>query len=190
MAVIQCERGHFYDNHKSSFCPYCAKMNTVPRQEMGFEEQLTSYYSMPEEEMDDGAEMTQAYGEEVGEYEKTIGIFSYPGSNALTAGWIVCISGPMKGKSYTVNVGRNFAGRSFEMDIPLTDDNEISREKHFSIVFDPKSVAFYLINGNGRTYINDENVSDTKEMHDGDIITAGQSKYVFVPFCKEDRLWE
>ena len=186
MAIVQCENNHYYDNSKNSECPYCAKMKSgLSTNEIN--EQLTSY-------MDDGYQMqdeqlTEAYGDFVDECDKTIGIFTDETRNELTVGWLVCMEGLEKGKSYIIHSGRNFAGRSFDMDIVLSDDMRISREKHFSVVYDPKSISFYFVSGNGQTYINGKPAIDECLLNEGDILSLGDCKYMFVPFCKKGRVW-
>lgn len=188
MAIIQCPNNHYYDDKRNSTCPYCEKMNNVAFV-AGVNEQLTSYIDTGEVNDNDYAQLTEGYGEAVSEFEKTIGIFLDKSQNVLTAAWLVCIEGLEKGKSYVIHSGRNFAGRSQDMDIVLSDDNSISREKHFSIVYDPKSIMFYFVSGEGHAYVNGEAISSEKILTDGDVIQAGQSKYIFVPFCKEGREW-
>lgn len=186
MAIVQCENNHYYDNSKNSECPYCAKMKTrVDTNEVN--EQLTSY-------LDDGfqiqeEQLTEAYGDFVDECDKTIGIFLDETQNELTVGWLVCMQGLEKGKSYIIHSGRNFAGRSYDMDVVLSDDMGISREKHFSIVYDPKSISFYFVSGNGQTYINGEPAVDECLLNDGDMLALGDCEYMFVPFCKKGRVW-
>lgn len=187
MAIVQCSRNHYYDDERNTSCPYCEKFNNAIAPESGINEQLTSY--VDPSEYDDNAQLTEGYGDSVYEYEKTIGVFWDETQNLLTTGWLVCVEGSQKGKNYTIHAGRNFAGRSLDMDIVLSDDNSIAREKHFSVVYEPKSIAFYLVCGEGNTYLNNEAVVSQKEMFDGDIIQAGNSKYLFVPFCKEGRDW-
>ena len=187
MAIIQCPNNHYYDNKRTAACPYCEKMKNAIAYDAGINEQMTSYIKPIEP--DDNAQLTEGYGEAVTEFEKTIGIFVDETSNMLTAAWLVCVEGKEKGKSYVIHQGRNFAGRSCDMDIALSDDNAISREKHFSIVYEPRSITFYLVSGAGRTYVNNEVVLKEKVIVDGDLIQAGQSKYIFVPFCKEGREW-
>jgi hypothetical protein len=65
----------------------------------------------------------------------------------------------------------------------------LSREKHFSIVYDPKGSGFYIIAETGRTYLNGNHLTGGHELVEGDHITAGESEYIFVPFCKEGRTW-
>lgn len=188
MAIVQCINNHYYDNNKDTTCPYCEKMSESAIDDMGINEQLTSYMN-PIDEQDD-AQLTEGYGEAVNEFEKTIGIFVDETHNVLTVAWLVCIEGSEKGKSYVIHSGRNFVGRSQDMDIVLSDDKYIAREKHFSIVYDPKSISFYLVNGEGHTYVNGEAVSSERIIDEGDVIQVGQSRYMFVPFCKEGWEWE
>lgn len=186
MAIVQCPNNHYYDDKRDATCPYCEKLNNAFIPEDGINEQLTSYMNI---EQHSDEQVTEAYGEYVQEFEKTIGIFTDESQNQLTAGWLVCIEGTEKGKSYVIRPGRNFAGRSLDMDIVLSDDTGIAREKHFFIIYDPKSVSFYLVCGKGHTYVNDEAVTSEILLTDGDIIKVGKSKYIFVPFCKEGRDW-
>lgn len=186
MAIIQCANQHYYDDSKNLECPYCLKLQTeMLSEELG--EQMTSYYTDYGET--DG-QKTEAYDEFVNEFDKTIGVFFDDTQNELTVGWLVCTSGFEKGKSHVVHSGRNFAGRAIEMDIVLQDDEKISKHRHFSIVYDPKSITFYLVSGEGYIYVNGKVVSAECVLKDGDEITAGESKYIFVPFCKEGREWE
>ena len=189
MAIVLCANNHYYDDKKNSVCPYCEKMfsGETQRPEDNLNEQLTSYIDPIE--FDDDVQLTEGYGEEVSEFDRTIGIFTVETPNRLTAGWFVCVSGEEKGKSYPIFSGRNFAGRSLEMDIVLSEDEMISREKHFSVVFDPKSRNFFLLPGTGHTYVGGEPISSERILQEGDVIQAGQSEYMFIPFCKEGRDW-
>ena len=188
MAILLCPNGHYYDDKRSETCPYCEKINQSVTAPTSFNEQLTSYFSPAD--MDDDVQLTEGYGESVGEFEKTIGIFLDENENVLTAGWLVCVTGPERGKSYVIRSGRNFAGRSQDMDIVLYDDDYIVREKHFSIVYDPKSVVFYLVSGEGQAYINGTPVNSQCVLNEGDVIQVGHSEYRFVPYCKEGCVWE
>ena len=190
MAIIQCINHHYYDNTKTDLCPYCAKLESPLDFEDGdnLREQQTvfkeSAFSANE------GQKTEMYGESIGEGDKTISLFSDEAENQFTVAWLVCMSGPVKGKSYTLHKGRNFAGRSIEMDIILSDDLLLSREKHFSVVYDPKDNRFYIVAGSGRTYLNEVHLQGEKEITEGDIISAGESEYIFIPFCKEGRIWQ
>lgn len=189
MAIIQCPNNHYYDDKRNHTCPYCEKLNASRAPEVSLNEQMTSYV-IPALDDDDDVQLTEGYGEAVSEYEKTIGIFVDETHNQLTTGWLVCVSGATKGKSYAIHSGRNFAGRSLDMDIVLSDDAAVMENKHFAVVYDPKSVAFYLVCGEGHTYVNGEPASEQVQLVDNDEIQVGKSKFVFVPFCKKGREWD
>ncbi|MBQ7499895.1 MAG: FHA domain-containing protein [Clostridia bacterium] len=186
MAIIKCPQGHYYDDNKTSDCPYCAKLEVIPPDPGDMNEKLTSYVIPTEEE--DGA-LTEAFGENVSEDDRTVGMFFSDTENMFTVGWLVCTDGIQKGKSYVIYSGRNFAGRSTDMDIVLSDDYKIKRDNHFAVVYDPKDSVFYFVAGDGASYVNGEFISSQCVLNEGDEITAGDSTYCFVPFCKGDRKW-
>ncbi len=107
-------------------------------------------------------------------------------------GWIVCISGPRQGKGYEIKSGKNFVGRADDMDIQILGDNKISRRNHGVIVFDPKKKETVLLPGdsNGLVYHNDAAVYTPTVLNSYDVIEMGDSKFVFVPFCGENFMWE
>ena len=186
MAIVQCVKGHYYDDSKESSCPYCEKLVDHKPEDL-FREQVTSY--LDPDLMNDSEPVTQSYGDDVEEDDKTISIFSDDFLNRLTAGWLVSRSGVTRGKSYPFFVGRNFVGRSPDMDIILTEDDHISRDTHFSLVFDPKTVSFYLLPGSGVVYLNEKPITEAAQITEGDELRAGEMSFIFVPFCKEGRDW-
>lgn len=187
MAIVQCANGHYYEDSRDEVCPYCQKLsNDVPAEEAGGE-QITQYKPSVE---DDDAALTEAYGENVDDNEKTVGVFLKQQRNLLTSGWLVCIDGFEKGASYTIFAGRNFAGRDEMMDIVLRGDNGICRQRHCSLVYDPYSNRFFAVAGEGALYINGKPLASTAELFENDILQLGGSSYLFIPFCKGDRVWK
>jgi hypothetical protein len=199
MAIVQCEKHHFYDDKRYASCPICAKGSAeqddfafpafTPPAGFDANNSVTQGYADIELPRAQNDAVTQGYSDFVSEDTHTIGIFTDESENRLTVGWLVCMGGPVKGKSYPFFAGRCFAGRSPDMDIVLSDDLRITRVKHFSLVYDPKSIAYYLVPGYGQTYLNGAPVSEAKALREGDRISAGDSEYCFVPFCKEGRVW-
>lgn len=187
MAIINCVNNHFYDDEKYDACPFC---NSVDDTEEGmtlakFDEfNSTDFF---ENFGDDSA--TMAFFDEVAEEDVTIGILHLETTSNPVAGWLVCTSGSVKGKSYELHLGRNYIGRDKKMDIVLTDDNSISRSRHFSIVYDPKSNGFYSVPDEGFVYINDNLIKEPTRLNDGDEIHVGNTVYVFVAYCNENRRW-
>ena len=185
MSIIQCDQGHYFDDSRDTECPYCKKLKTFIISEDDFGEKLTQYKVKD----DDEAVMTESYGENVDENEKTIGIFDRDERNRLTAGWLVCTEGIERGASYTIYSGRNFVGRDEGMDVVLREDKGISRKRHFSLVYDPKSKKYYAVEGESVVYINSDPLSGSREIFENDVFQAGSSKYLFIPFCTGDRIW-
>ena len=171
-AIVKCERivsghEHYYDNAQNGVCPICASLQT---QDMDFEE----------------------YGVTVDESGATVGLgFKGEGENLFTVGWLVCVKGHAKGRSYDLHMGYNFVG-GFTDDIHISwlNDPFFSPEKLFSIVYDPKGNHFYIVSDSGKAYVNGEHLKEERTISDGDRISIGESEYIFIPFCKEGRIWQ
>jgi len=180
MAVVRCDAGHFYDDSRFATCPHCTA---------GMEDQKTvSGAAAHLKHQHDHVQKVISFGPVGQDDNKTVGIYKKRGWNPVT-GWLVCISGPEKGRDYRLHSGRNFLGRAPSMDISITDDSQISRENHCSIVFEPKNREFLLVPGSASIYKNGSAVSEAVALVDGDTIGAGASEFVFIPFCEEGREW-
>lgn len=106
-------------------------------------------------------------------------------------GWLVCVDGVERGRDYRLLAGRNYIGRSVDMDVSIPDDKQLSREKHCSIVYDPRSFRFVLLPGDSTlTMVNGAAQNAPCDISDGDIISCGSTKLCFIRFCKEGRDWE
>jgi hypothetical protein len=106
-------------------------------------------------------------------------------------GWIVCIEGPSRGRDYRIRAGKNFIGRSDEMDIQILGDNKISHRNHAIVAYDPKKRKTTLLPGdsNGIAYWQEEPVYTPVPLEENDIIEIGESKFRFVPFCGDHFGW-
>jgi len=82
--------------------------------------------------------------------------------------------------------------RADDMDIQVLGDNKISRRNHGIIVFDSKKKETVLLPGdsNGIVYLNDTAVYTPMVLSPYDVIEMGDSKFVFIPFCGENFMWE
>jgi hypothetical protein len=101
-------------------------------------------------------------------------------------GWLVVVNGPGRGESHVLSYGVNSIGRSPDERISLDyGDEEISREKHALLTYDPKGKKFYLQHGGGTnlTYIGNDPVLQTIELKGGEVISLGKTELSFVPFC-------
>jgi len=123
---------------------------------------------------------------------KTVGMMQAQMGFDPVVGWLACVEGPSRGKSYTVRGGVNSIGRSERMDIVITGDLKISAENHAKISYSDKHNRFNLLPGEGRNivYLNDEEVFTPMPLHAYDLIDFGETKLLFVPLCGEKFTWE
>ena len=123
---------------------------------------------------------------------KTVGMMQSQMGFDPVVGWLACVAGPSRGKSYTVRGGVNAIGRSERMDIVITGDLKISSENHAKISYSDKHNRFNLLPGEGRNivYLNDEEVFTPMPLKAYDLIDFGETKLLFVPLCGEKFTWE
>ena len=123
---------------------------------------------------------------------KTVGMMQSQMGFDPVVGWLACVAGPSRGKSYTVRGGVNSIGRSERMDIVITGDLKISAENHARISYSEKNNRFSLLPGEGRNivYLNDEEVYTPMPLNAYDVIDFGETKLLFVPLCGQRFTWK
>lgn len=107
-------------------------------------------------------------------------------------GWLVCISGQHLGNTFMLSAGKNSIGRLSNNQIALVKDPSVSREKHASVVYEPKKRVFYLQPGDssGLTYLNDEYIDSSRMIQAYDVIEIGETKLMLMPLCSEKFTWD
>jgi hypothetical protein len=107
-------------------------------------------------------------------------------------GWLVCIEGAKVGKDFKVRAGKNFIGRSEDMDIQILGDDKISRRNHSIVVYDSKKKNFVLLPGDsqGLTYLNNNAVYVPIDLSPYDVIELGNSKFLFISLCGKQFEWD
>jgi len=110
------------------------------------------------------------------------------------SGWMVCISGPQKGKDFRLRSGGyNKIGRNPSFAVALTD-TKISREFSMWVCFDPltKSYLTGAKAGGNLVYLNGKLLppESTYELKRNDKIRVGESELMFIPLCDENFQWE
>jgi hypothetical protein len=131
-------------------------------------------------------------GVAVTEAGKTVGVMQAQMGFDPVVGWLACVEGPSRGKSYTIRGGINSIGRSDRMDITITGDMKLSAENHAKISYSERNNRFNLIPGEGRNiiYLNGEEVFAATPLKAYDLIDFGETKLLFVPLCGEHFTWD
>lgn len=161
--IIHCVNGHAFSKRRyGTICPYCNTQTSTKEKE--------------------DAGLTDMEIE-----EKLLRETIKP-----VCGWLICVEGPRKGQDYKIVKGKNFIGRSDDMDIQILGDNEITRRNHAVIVYDPKKKETVLLPGdsNGIVYLAENAVYGPTVLKEYDKIEIGQSKFVFIPFCGNNFDWQ
>ena len=194
-SMRRCSSGHYFDESRHQNCPYCPIRGLEMDQTRAFPQSApppppnqsfsgfggagvtTDSATVSVGASDDG--VTQIY------------MGAKPGFNPVV-GWLVCIEGPDRGRDYRIRGQRNFIGRDQRMDICISGDNEISRENHAEITYDPRGNAFRLAPGTSRSlaYLNGKLLESPSLLYSFDLIELGRTHLRFIPFCGEGFQWE
>lgn len=186
MTTTRCHNGHFYDSHQHSACPFCGVQTPI---------ETTVGAAAISPSRDEGVTRTRGAPSPPGrggDPGVTRPVWQAQRGFDPVVGWLVCVEGPEKGRDFRIHGERNFIGRAPHMDIALTGDPAISREKHAILSFNPKTRVFRLLPGESRglVYLNGEEVLGPLELKPYDQVELGASKLAFVPFCGDAFTWE
>ena len=132
------------------------------------------------------------HGPSVLDAGKTVGMMQEQMGFDPVVGWLACVEGPSRGKSYTIRGGINAIGRGDRMDITITGDRTISMENHAKISYSDRNNRFNLLPGDGRNivYLNGEEVFAATPLNAYDLIDFGETKLLFVPLCGDRFTWK
>lgn len=106
-------------------------------------------------------------------------------------GWLIAIGGVHIGQDFRLKVGKNFVGRDEKMDVAMTGDKSVSRNRHAIVVYEPKQHLYLIQPGESSAlvYCNDEVVLSPVKLKPYDIITVGEVNLLFLPLCGEQFDW-
>lgn len=123
----------------------------------------------------------------------SISAFSRPVPPAeFPVGWLVCLKGEARGKSYQCRSGRNRIGRGRSMEISIPEEGSLTRDTHSIIIYEPRKRQFFIQAGtsDGLTYHNGEMVFTHEELRPYDRIVLGQAEFLFLPLCGDAFTWD
>jgi hypothetical protein len=202
MNIIRCRNGHYYDDSKFSTCPHCAGNTPAGRESRPVNEREAK--TVPGDSLRE--QVTVAKGQNPGhevireavtemhrksEDGKTVRFYDTKIGIDPVVGWLVCISGPEKGRDYRLHEGRNFIGRLAKMDVCIVDDDQIQRNNHATLIFEPRKCEFILTLGEGADVtLNGAPLAGPERIKDHDVIRLGQTTLEFVAYCKGGSRWE
>lgn len=184
MNLQRCENGHFYDADRFDSCPHCNQgtISTVAESTEG------KNYTLPlDEDESKIQEMVSGQTEE----GVTIGVYGDLQTEPVV-GWLVAVEGNHFGEDFKLKAGRNFIGRAANMDVALSGDASISREKHAVVVYEPMSNVFLVQPGDAKElcYLNGKVVLTTTEINAYDLLSVGKTKLLFIPCCSDKFNWD
>lgn len=106
-------------------------------------------------------------------------------------GWLIAIGGVHIGQDFRLKVGKNFIGRDPKMDVAMTGDKSVSRNRHAIVIYEPKQHLYLIQPGESSAlvYCNDEVVLGPVKLKPYDIITIGEINLLFLPLCGEQFNW-
>lgn len=124
--------------------------------------------------------------------DKTVSFYKDSLGTEPVVGWLVCTGGEYYGQSFLLKSGRNFIGRNPGMDIVLSGDLSVSRDRHAVVIYEPKAKIFIAQPGDSHElfYLNDKVVLNNEVLNPYDVLTIGNEKLLFIPLCGEKFCWE
>lgn len=108
-------------------------------------------------------------------------------------GWLLVVSGPMKGNAHQINIGRNSVGRDVNNVVRLMNDDAISRDAQVYVIYDADYNEYAITPGNGSAIsrLNGQRLDATAALKHGDIISLSKKTSLrFIPACDEQFTWE
>ncbi len=213
MNLVKCKSGHFYDSESYRACPHCDSgpvgdaSFTVPLQVNGGQQgapmgndnvtvplmkdsQVTAPLSGSGGSLQDAvnAAVQPASRDE----NKTVGFFSSAIGKEPVVGWLVCTEGEHFGEDFRLKSGRNFIGRGADMDVSVSKDVTVSRERHAIVVYEPRSNVFLMQAGESKElcYLNGELVLSAQPLKVNDRILVGKTELMFIPCCSDAFNWD
>ncbi len=201
MADKRCENGHFIDE-SWDLCPYCPVAESEPDipvvRPSRFTEGRTAApleprrpTPAPPPPIPPSREVTVPVQPPM---ERTVAAAKISTDSApakrYVVGWLVGLSGPSRGESFPVRIGRNVLGRDRRSDVVVNDDQASSH--HADLIFRPEERRFILMDHNSTngTYVNEMEIEPRRDLVIKDIIRIGSHRFLFMPLCDESFYWD
>jgi hypothetical protein len=191
VADKRCDNGHFIDE-SWDICPYCpAQLESaeIPIvRPSRFEGPRNGDHSLPASERRAGGLVPAPLP-----IDRTVTVNkldSQAPPKRYVVGWLVGLSGSVRGESFPVRMGRNVLGRDHRSDISINDDQASSH--HADLVFRPDERRFILMDHNSTngTFVNDSEIEPRRDLQRDDVIRIGSHRFLFMPLCQNGTYWD
>ena len=98
----------------------------------------------------------------------------------FVVGWLVGLTGAIRGEAFAIRIGKTTIGRDPRSDIALFDDQTSSH--HADLVYRPEEKRFILMDANSTngTYVNDVEIEPRKSLAHHDVVSIGKQKFLFI----------
>jgi len=202
MNLKKCSNGHFYDEDTYASCPHCGGTNAEPNQTFSFadnggaEAGKTMGWDISQPSMESVADVIPPVEEmDYHQESKTISIYQNikveTPQKSPTVGWLVCLKGKFYGQDFRLKSGRNFIGRGANMDVCLAGENTVSRDRHATIIHEPRQNIFMAQPGESRElfYVNGEVVLSSVQLKKNDVLQMGDVQLMLIPCCDSAFNW-
>lgn len=200
MNLTRCNNGHFYDSDTYAACPHCGGgvvENKTVSYDAGMTQSLSATIDLESLQQDqDGGSEDGGYHYADLDDSKTISIYQNnkmeTPTMAPTVGWLVCTKGRFYGQDFRLKSGRNFIGRNAGMDVCLAGENTVSRERHATIIHEPRQNIFIAQPGDSRElfYVNDKVVLSPVQLKKNDLLQLGEVVLMLIPCCDSEFNWK
>ncbi len=197
MNLVRCEKGHYFDGSRYTFCPYCgvnllghtASAPQNPGSSNGSNVPATDPEGVTVVRGDPDEVVTMVRGAKDDDL-KTIVKNSSENGTRMVVGWLLCTEGVDLGTDYRLYSGNNTIGRGDVPDIRLYEDPEICEGTHCTITYDPMQNRFFVIPGPGTVVrLNDEMICSPHPLSRYDRLVLGRTGLTFVPYCEGRYHW-
>ncbi len=197
MNLTKCSNGHFYDSDTYASCPHCnsgaAAENSTVAYESGQSQSVAATVDLDTYMSDNGSD---SGGGADPDDSKTISIYQSgkmesPQMSPIV-GWLVCTKGKFYGQDFRLKSGRNFIGRGANMDVCLAGENTVSRDRHATVIHEPRKNIFIAQPGESRElfYVNGDVVLSSIVLKKNDVIQIGDVQLMLIPCCDEAFQWD
>lgn len=179
--VIKCPNDHYYDGFTFEECPHCKKNNPSDKISGRYKAEVSKYALEYIENQCKACQDTE---------EHTVIISDTQTDFYFVTGWLVCLTGPYRGHSFSLYQGITKLG--IGKNSYISTAKEIPNEELYcTIIYDRDKNDFHLANWQCNSlYLNGIEINCTIELLSGDNIKINDTEFEFIAYCQAKRKWD